>query len=356
MGDPAMELAYPYNDISIEIEPDTILPGSWLVVSGMTDESVNGEILLFLQEPLITKYYYSSYIDSECYYKCPGKILFAGAASVNDGNFELSMFVPQHLAADSGFKIIGYAYADDNCYNASGALTDIPANRSVSSDVNDTTGPVIKFHFDMDDFQNGGVVCSHGGSLYVAIELFDEHGIDMGSTPGHGILLQLDDEFHQADVSQNLSYAIDDPTSAQTHYVFSDVLYGGHTICVQAWDNLGNPSQACIDIELEDCSANIYNILPYPNPFNDGVDITFSLAGTGATADVTLQIFSIGGRKIFSKSKTTSAQFDWIHWDGCAPNGESVARGVYIYVIQAALNAADGQKTKKTQRGKIVKR
>ncbi len=356
-GDPALTLAYPYRNISLDVQPDTITPGIWLQVSGTADDTVDGTAMLFLQGPLIYKHYDSPIIDASCDYAHPGKILFAGAASVSNGEFALPIFVPKILSDTTGYKIIAYIYSDENCYNASSAITDIPANPSVANDIIDTTGPEIDITFDAEDFNDGETVCSQDGSLPVQIALSDSHGIDMGTTPGHGITLQLDDEFNRVDVSQNLTYVLDNPTQAVVKYTFEDVAYGGHTVCVQAWDNLGNPSQKCIDLELKQCSSDICNVLPYPNPFqNDGVDITFSLAGSGTEADITLTIFSIAGRKIYSTSKTTNKEFDWLHWNGRASNGEFVARGAYIYVLQAKLHSSNGKTETKTVRGKIVKK
>ncbi|MCD6417177.1 hypothetical protein J7M00_00130 [bacterium] len=355
MGDPATTLAYPYGNIAINMEPDTIIPGIWLQISGTADESVDGEAMIFLQGPPITKHYDSPIIDASVDYIHPGKVLFAGAASVHDGEFSLPVFVPKILQDTTGYRVIIYIYGAEDCYNASSATTDIPANPSAASDIVDTTGPEIDITFDSDDFSDGGTVCSQDGSLPITITLSDSHGIDMGTTPGHEVILQLDDDFNRVDVSQNLTYVVDDPTQAIVNYTYTNVAYGGHTVCVQAWDNLGNFSQKCVDLMLEQCTCDIYDVLPYPNPFHNGVDITFALAGTNAEAEITLSIFSIGGREIFSTSKRTDKPFDWIHWDGNSPDGSAVARGVYIYVLKAKIHSPDGKTETKIIRGKIVK-
>jgi len=357
MGDPALTIAFAYDAIAVSTEPETLIAGEWITVTGTTATSFDGVAQIFLFAPNQSKYYESPVVGvGELWYTVPGNIIFSGAASVNTGVFELDIFVPKNLVATDGFKIVVYAFGEEDCTNSSGALGNIFANLESGIDIIDTIGPEIDIHFDVASFGLSGIVCSKDGSLPVVIDLYDEHGISMGGRPGQGILLQLDDEFHTVDISQTLTYELDDPTRAQASYSFTDVEYGGHTVCVQAWDNMGNAMQECVDIELADCSAEIYDAIPYPNPFHDGVDITFALAGTGATADVTLEIFSLGGRRIFSKSKYTSEPFDWLHWDGKSSSGEPVARGVYIFVLKADLKSIDGETHKKTLRGKIVKK
>ncbi len=356
MGDPSQILAFPYTDISVSLQPETLFAGQWDTVRGTTEYPFDGVAKIFLFAPDQTKFYESPLSGvGSCNYTVPGKVLFAGAASVRDGQFELPIFVPKNLSETMGYKIVVYAYGEENCDNASGARANLVAQVESGITVEDSVGPQIAVHFDKPDFRPDGVVCSDDGSVKVVVELSDEHGINMGALPGQGVVIQLDDVAHRVDISRNLEYALDDPTRATATYTFENIPYGGHTLCVQAWDNVGNASQYCVDFELVDCTAEVYDVLPYPNPFHDGVDITFWLSGEDATADATLEIFTIDGRKIYSTSKTTSASFDWLHWDGTAPNGKPVARGIYIYVLKVKLHSADGKTTEKTIRGKISK-
>ncbi len=358
MGDPATVLAYPYGDVSLSVAADsgeTLRAASWMVVSGNVPDIDHGTAKLFFIEPNYYKHYDSPIIPSSCDYVHPGRILFAGAATISNHSFELRLFVPSGLTYEEGYRVVCYAYGSDGCVNASGAATDIAIDVAGQVDVVDSAGPQIEITFGEGHLAGSDTVCSPDNSLPVFVKLYDEHGINMGSVPGHGILVQLDDEYHRVDISQSLEYTVDDPTSAVASCVFEDVAYGGHTVCVQAWDNLGNASQRCVDVFLVDCKAELYDVLPYPNPFSDGVDVTFGIAGAGVSADVTLEIFTLGGRRIFSASKTTTASFDWIHWDGRAQNGREVARGVYIFVLRAKLRTADGSTTTRVVRGKIVK-
>jgi len=71
----------------------------------------------------------------------------------------------------------------------------------------------------------------------------------------------------------------------------------------------------------------------YPNPFNPETEIRFQLP---EDVHVTLSIFNLLGQKvrtIIDKQMTTG--YHTIKWDGRNDFGNSVASGVYLYVIQA---------------------
>ncbi len=356
-GDPAQTLAFPYPRISLTITPEIIAPGAWAQVSGTCpNPSFDGTAKIFLYAPNNTRHYSSPAPGiGDTDYIVPGMLLFVGAASVIDGHFTLNMFVPKNISAAEGYKLVAYATSNENCDNASGSFGNLHADLTFISEIIDTTGPKVSLAFDKNSFVSGGIVCSKDGTLPVTIELYDEHGISMGGRPGQGVLLQLDSDDNRVDVSQAVVFALDAPLHASIEHTFTNVTDGVHELCVQAWDNMGNASQYCAQVILQNCNAAIYNAIPYPNPFSDGVDITFALAGAGSLADVTLTVSTLSGRTIFTDSKTTNAAFDLIHWDGKGSNGEAVARGAYIFTIKAKLHAIDGTTKTEFLRGKIVK-
>lgn len=71
----------------------------------------------------------------------------------------------------------------------------------------------------------------------------------------------------------------------------------------------------------------------YPNPFNPITQIRYDLP---EEAKVRITIFDLMGRNIKSLlNKNQDAGFRSISWDATNNNGEAVAAGMYIYVIQA---------------------
>ena len=70
----------------------------------------------------------------------------------------------------------------------------------------------------------------------------------------------------------------------------------------------------------------------FPNPFNASTQIRFSLP---SAVPVTLKIFDVRGREIFSMQRTFSAGMHAFVWRGTDRSGRSVASGMYFYRLSA---------------------
>ncbi len=69
----------------------------------------------------------------------------------------------------------------------------------------------------------------------------------------------------------------------------------------------------------------------YPNPFNNSTQIKFRLGHAGV---VTLKIFSIAGKEIFSQTRYFHAPGNYrMKWNGNSSEGLSVPSGIYLYRI-----------------------
>jgi hypothetical protein len=67
----------------------------------------------------------------------------------------------------------------------------------------------------------------------------------------------------------------------------------------------------------------------YPNPFNNGTLISYSLLKAG---DVRLEIFDLRGRKIQTlREEYQTAGYHAVRWNGSDEHGQSVSSGVYLY-------------------------
>jgi hypothetical protein len=70
------------------------------------------------------------------------------------------------------------------------------------------------------------------------------------------------------------------------------------------------------------------NLSNYPNPFNAGTQIEFTLARNGAVA---LRIYNVQGQLVRTLlDETTAAGHHLIRWDGRDDLGVQVASGVYF--------------------------
>jgi uncharacterized protein YoaH (UPF0181 family) len=79
----------------------------------------------------------------------------------------------------------------------------------------------------------------------------------------------------------------------------------------------------------------------YPNPFNPQTEIAYSLP---VDSRVKLTILNIQGQKIrVLVDEYQTAGTKKVIWDGCDEKGESVASGVYFYLIQAGPYSVSNQ-------------
>ena len=78
----------------------------------------------------------------------------------------------------------------------------------------------------------------------------------------------------------------------------------------------------------------------YPNPFNSGTAIPFSL---GQRARVRLWIFNAAGQRVRAlvDETMTTGHYEKV-WDGTNDGGKQVGSGIYIYRLQAGMRAEHG--------------
>lgn len=83
----------------------------------------------------------------------------------------------------------------------------------------------------------------------------------------------------------------------------------------------------------------IRDVANHPNPFRDETSIIYLLNQSGA--DVRIRIFTVGGRLIrVIDDAPNDLNYNSYVWDGMDADGDVVASGVYLYVIEAT--AEDG--------------
>ena len=76
----------------------------------------------------------------------------------------------------------------------------------------------------------------------------------------------------------------------------------------------------------------------YPNPIrlsSTGMTISYRLPASQSADSVTLDIFTINGEKVFTKTHHEVLAPGKFLWDGKNPNGTPIASGIYIYYIAA---------------------
>ncbi|NJO70407.1 MAG: T9SS type A sorting domain-containing protein [Bacteroidetes bacterium] len=112
---------------------------------------------------------------------------------------------------------------------------------------------------------------------------------------------------------------------------------GYHTIYVKAWDIYNNSSEESISFYVESKSDLVINkLFCFPNPMQDYTSFQYSHNLPG-NHDVTLSIYDMTGRQIYTVSRTNNEQgfvSEPLYWERKTSADELVSPGVYAYTIR----------------------
>ena len=127
-------------------------------------------------------------------------------------------------------------------------------------------------------------------------------------------------------------------TTGHLTYLPSNLEAGKHTLEVSATDRAGNEARQTMEFFTQDIFDFADQVIVYPNPTSHDAIITFQLT---KSADVTLEIYDVTGGLLYTDvlrnvvgQQSTSLDEAFV-WDCTNQAGESVAGGVYIYVLEA---------------------
>ena len=340
-GDPAMIVGPPTLEVVLKTDSDSLLAGQTFHIDGEVHEDgalrtdFNGTVHIIVYDSGYYTTYNSTVIDDAITYYKPGTKLFVGPVEVTNGTFEAEFIVPIDISyGTSGGKIVGYACSDVE--EGVGFMDSLIVYGDTSIVISDSICPEIAISLEGAGFSEGGVLCGDGT---LVCELSDESGINITGSPGHGINLTLDgDEAGAVDLSPYFSYNLNSHNTGVAEYELTELSPGTHSVVVKAWDNMGNGCDNELIFEVSDCDIAISNPLAYPNPFQDGTDITFNI---DESAEVTVKVFTLSGRLVRELTSSVVPAFAMVHWDGCDRHGEPVANGAYIAKIE--VRAGNGR-------------
>ncbi|MEF2643395.1 MAG: hypothetical protein U0M50_04940, partial [Paramuribaculum sp.] len=198
----------------------------------------------------------------------------------------------------------------------------------------DTTAPVIDYaYLNHSSFTNGSVVNEE--PMFLA-GVSDDVSINMSTAGiGHQMMLKLDDSRSYNDVSLYYTPAADGSPSGTVSYPMSELSPGNHTLTFRVWDTDGNSTSHTLSFFVEVGAApQIFDIFTDANPATTHANFYISHNRPDANAEVTLEIYSIAGRRVWtSKVEGRSDMFlsTPIQWNLCDMGGARVGRGIYIY-------------------------
>jgi hypothetical protein len=369
IGDPAMIINIPNQNVQTDAilgedlqKIDTLKALSKVTVKGkITDDS--GNILTDFNGNI-----YPSIFDKAVKQKTLGQdeaspvvefmvqknVLFKGNATVTNGNFEFSFYIPKDINFEYGKGKISY-YAASNNDDAGDYYDEFVIGGMSDKPLKDENGPEIAIFLNDEKFVPGGIT---NPDPILLLKLKDEYGINTtGNGIGHDLVAILDNNIEKQMVLNDYYLADQDSYNSGTvRYPLQNLTPGMHTIKVRAWDICNNPSEASIDFVVKaDDKLILEHVLNYPNPFTTKTSFFFEHNQPAETFDILIHIFTISGKLVKALQSTQFLEGNRsfpIEWDGRDEYGDKIGKGVYLYRI--TVRNSQGETAEKIEKIAIL--
>ena len=330
-GDPGLKIPMPKDTLlSLSVSPDTLRTlekgtyyGEQLKLIGPS----NGYVSLIDASRGVERTYD---VYSETYsisYSLPGANLFRGQFSSSGSYFEGEVRIPLDISySDDPAKLIVYLHDSEN--EIMGVVE--PIRLKGGSKIQDNLGPNIFFEtYDGKRLEKNDHLVEDED---LVIRITDPIGINLTNEIGHEIILT---DLNSQKTFNKTDQFFYDKNSITTGTILMRSSNEKIDIKIKAWDNANNPSEKSIVLNrIRNNSLEIFNVYNFPNPFSDFTQFTFELS---KTSNIQIEIYSLGGKKIFSLNKGNApAGFNIMDWNGRSAFGNKLANGVYIYHLKAA--------------------
>ena len=352
LADPAMRLANPncqvitasINGKSAGTQMDTIRTLSVVTVKGYVADnkgvklsSFNGEIVPTVYDKALQVETLGNAGQAPMSYSVQNNIIYKGLASVKNGEFEFSFFVPKDISykIDKG-KILYYASSET--VDAQGYFDGFYVGGASKNTVADSKGPEVELFLNSDSFKDGDQVSA--SSVLIA-NITDATGINTSGTGiGHDITAVLDGDDSNVMILNDYYQANKDLyTSGMIVFPLTKLTEGEHVIKLKVWDVLNNSSEVEIRFVVKD-DFRIETVNCYPNPTHGHTKFKFTHNQPDEKLDVTLEVFSSSGAQVdlfkisVGSSGTESLPFEWIP----AERLVNLKSGIYIYRLTVTTN------------------
>jgi hypothetical protein len=259
-------------------------------------------------------------------------ILFKGNATVTNGKFEFSFYVPKDINFEYGKGKISY-YAASAREDAAGYCDSIIIG-GMGAPIDYDKGPEVAAFLNDEKFVTGGIT---NPDPILILTLKDEYGINTtGNGSGHDLVAILDNEVDKQLVLNDFYMADQDSyNSGRVRYQLNDLAPGTHTIKVRAWNICNIPSETSIDFVVKaDEKLELAHVLNYPNPFTTHTSFFFEHNQPTETFDILIHIFTVSGKlvkTIQDKQFLVGNRSNGIDWNGQDEYGDKIGKGVYLY-------------------------
>ena len=281
-------------------------------------------------------------------------VVFKGNATVSNGIFEFSFFVPKDINFEYGKGKISYYAASEND-DAGDYYNNFIIGGMSNKTITDTKGPDIDIFLNDDKFVPGGIT-NPDPILFIKIK--DDYGINTtGNGIGHDLVAILDNQIEKQMVLNDFYLANQDSYNSGTvRYQLNNLSPGTHTIKVRAWDIFNNPAEASLDFVVKSNEKlKLAHVLNYPNPFTTRTSFFFEHNQPLETFTILVQIFTVSGKLVKTIRETQFLEGNRsnpILWDGRDDYGDKIGKGVYLYKL--TVRNSQGETVQKIEKIAIL--
>ena len=362
LGDPALRLQMPRLMAVVDsingtpADSKTVVrlnAGEKVAISGHTDDTFNGTLTATVKgaEETITCRQNNKTSDGTDWafkYIDRPNTFFRGTDSIRSGHFRFEFVVPKDIVySDNLGKILLYA-ADNSGRQAHGCYDSVAFNGSALSD-GDNVGPSIYCYLNSSSFSNGDIV---NASPYFMAEIVDESGINAtGTGIGHDMQMTIDGDMAKTyTLNDYFNFDFGSYQSGMLGFQIPTLEEGGHTLTFRAWDIYNNSSTATLNFVVGNSAPKLFEVESTTNPASTTTSFRIIHDRIGCAMDLSIDIYDMAGRKLWSKSQheTPTSNTISIDWDLTAAGGSRIGTGVYLYRVK--METADGQFSSRTKK------
>lgn len=355
LGDPAMRLVLPSNRVVLEsINGEAVTPQTQVTImarqtitargyvadhTGSRISDFNGSLMLNIHDAEYSTTSTGIFADDTegkpVTFDEQGSLLYSGRTQVVNGEWELTLTMPSEVTHNFRPAAMNlYATSSNTEMDAIGCNRDFFVYGFDTSAAPDTLAPVVEYaYLNHPSFTNGGTVNEE--PMFMA-RVRDDVGINLSSAGvGHQMTLKLDDNRSYSDVSLYYTPASDGSPAGTINYPLPTLSNGTHTLTLRVWDTSGNSTSHTLDFFVkEGARPQVFDIYTDVNPAVTAANFYISHDRPDALASVTLSIYDMMGRLVWSAADTDRSNLSAtapITWNLTDLGGNRVPRGIYLY-------------------------
>jgi len=317
--------------------PDTLRPLRTILIEGEIQDSLNqlvssfqGEIHLRIWDKSVSR----TTLLSRTPYQSQDILLFSGRATVTEGRFQVTAYLPIDIIPTPGFgRMTFWAQSTDGSSAAGHESRFVVCCPDTLPPP--TTPATIRLYINDTTWISGGI--THPNPTLIAY-ISDSLGINLSPL---AVGKELKATLNGRDIYLSSFYETerDQPNKGRLIYRFFDLAPGTYHLTLEAWNLAGQKATAQTTFIVQEKSKlRITRLFNYPNPFTTYTRFLFEHTQPGELLEARLSIYTLTGRRIKTLSTTltpsTSLSFGDLTWDGLDEYGDRLGRGVYLYRLE----------------------